>query len=97
MLFVLICKDKADGGLARRIANRPTHLAYLESLGDKIRAGGAMLASEGGDPVGSLLIVEAESLEAAKAIAARDPFSAADVFDSVEVLPWRQSVGVVKV
>jgi uncharacterized protein YciI len=96
MLFVLICKDRPGEGLSRRIATRPTHLAYLESLGDKLKAAGPLLSSEAGDPCGSLLIVEADTLEAAKAIAAGDPFSAANVFESVEVLPWRQSVGTVK-
>lgn len=95
MLFALICKDKPEDGLARRVATRPTHLAYLESLGDKLRAAGPLLSGEGGDPCGSLLIVEAESLEAAKAIAAADPYAAADVFASVDVMPWRQTVGAV--
>ena len=35
MLFALICTDKPDG-LAIRKANRPEHLAYLESLGETL-------------------------------------------------------------
>jgi uncharacterized protein YciI len=96
MLFAVICKDKADA-LPSRLANRPDHLAYLESLGDRLRCAGALLASEGGDPLGSLVIVEAETLAEAQAIADGDPFSKAGVFESVEVKPWRLApVGAVQ-
>jgi uncharacterized protein YciI len=88
MLFAVICKDKADA-LPRRLANRPDHLAYLESLGDRLRCAGALLSSEGGDPCGSLVVVEADSLADAQAIADGDPFSKEGVFESVEIKPWR--------
>ena len=91
MLFVFICKDKSGEGLSRRMANRPAHLAYLQSLGDKLKIAGPLLSEEG--PRGSLLIIEVEDLEAAKAIAAADPYAAADVFESVEIMPWRQTAG----
>ena len=42
---------------------------------------------------GSLLIVEAEDLAAAQAQADNDPFTAAGVFESVEVRPWRVAIG----
>jgi uncharacterized protein len=96
MLFVLICKDKPGEGLTRRLATRPAHLAYLQSLGDTIRCGGAMLSADASEPRGSLLIVEADNLDAAKAIAAGDPYAAAQVFESVEIMPWRQAVGAFK-
>ena len=35
MLYALICTDKPDS-LAVRMANRPDHVAYLESLGDTL-------------------------------------------------------------
>jgi uncharacterized protein YciI len=91
MLFVIFCKDKPGVGLARRQATRPDHLAYLESLGDRLRCAGGLLAGEGGDPCGSLLIVEVGSMDEARVIAEDDPYAAADVFESVEILPWRQA------
>ena len=97
MLFAVICKDKAGDGLSRRLANRPDHLAFLESLGDRLRCAGALLASEGGDPCGSLLVVEAATLADAQAIADGDPFATAGVFESVEIRPWRLApVGAVQ-
>ena len=38
---------------------------------------------------GSLVVIEAASLEAARAIAAGDPFAKAGLFASVEIRPWR--------
>jgi uncharacterized protein YciI len=37
---------------------------------------------------GSLIVVDAASLEAARAIAAGDPFAKAGVFGQVDVRPW---------
>lgn len=96
MLFVLICRDRPGVGLERRMATRPAHLAYLQSLGDTVRCAGGLLDAQAAEPRGSLLIIEAETIEAARAIAAADPYAAADVFESVEVMPWRQAVGAVQ-
>jgi uncharacterized protein YciI len=53
---------------------------------------GALLGDDG-NPIGSLLIVEAEDLAAAQAQADNDPFTVAGVFESVEVRPWRVAIG----
>jgi uncharacterized protein YciI len=86
MLYVLICTDK-PGALPVRKANRPQHLEYLKSLGDRVVLAGPF-TEEDGTMNGSLVVVEAASLEAARAIAAGDPFAKAGVFASVEVRPW---------
>jgi uncharacterized protein len=96
MLFAVICKDKPGVGLERRLATRPAHLAYLQNLGDQVKCAGGMLGSEGGNPIGSLLIIEADTLELAQAIARADPYAGAEVFESVEVLPWRPAFGPFK-
>jgi uncharacterized protein len=95
MLYVLICKDRPDGGLALRTQTRPAHLAYLESLGAKLRVGGAMLSDDASEPRGSVLIVEAANLDEARAISAADPYAKAGVFAEVEIRPFRQAVGAV--
>jgi uncharacterized protein YciI len=38
---------------------------------------------------GSLIVIEAASLQAAEKIAAGDPFAKAGLFASVEIRPWR--------
>ncbi len=95
MLFLALCADK-PGHLPVRLENRPAHLAYLGTLGDKLRAGGAMLTPDKQSALGSMLIFEAETEEEVREWLAADPYAKAGLFESVEVKPWRQAVGAVK-
>ena len=87
MIYALICTDKPDS-LAIRKANRPEHLAYLESLGETLVLAGPFTAEDGETMNGSLVVVEASSLEAARKIAAGDPFAKAGLFANVDIRPW---------
>ena len=87
MIYALICTDKPDS-LAIRKANRPEHLAYLESLGETLVLAGPFTAEDGETMNGSLIVVEAPSLEAARKIAAGDPFAKAGLFAHVDIRPW---------
>jgi uncharacterized protein YciI len=87
MLYALICTDKPDS-LAIRLANRPDHLAYLESLGETLIFAGPFTEADGQTMNGSLIVVEAASLEAARKIGAGDPFAKAGVFASVDIRAW---------
>lgn len=87
MLYALICTDKPNG-LPIRKANRPDHLAFLESLGDTLVFAGPFTEEDGQTMNGSLIVVEAASLQAAQEIAAGDPFAKAGLFASVEIRPW---------
>ncbi|MCB9992385.1 MAG: hypothetical protein H6873_01875 [Hyphomicrobiaceae bacterium] len=90
MLYALICTDRADG-LDTRKATRPDHLAFLESLGDDMLLAGPFSDSEGRSN-GSLVVIRAETLEAAEAIAALDPYARAGLFEKVEIRPWTWSL-----
>jgi hypothetical protein len=92
MLFALICTDK-PGGMAIRKEHRPEHLAYLESLGDMLKFAGPFTDEEGETMTGSLIVVEAPSLQGAREIANGDPFAKAGLFASVEIRPWKWSIG----
>lgn len=92
MYFAFICTDKPDG-LPLRKAHRPEHLAYLKSLGDVLKFAGPFTAEDGETMNGSLIVVEAPSLQAAQDIAAGDPFAKAGLFASVEIRPWLWSLG----
>jgi len=84
-LFAIIGRD-GPRGAALRPTHRPAHLAGLEPLDDAGRLVYAgPLVGEAGDPVGSVILLEAESLEAARAVAARDPYVTEGVFESHEV------------
>lgn len=92
MLFAIICNDK-PGGLAIRKENRPEHLAYLKGLGDRLKFAGPFLSEDQETMNGSLIVVEASSPQDARRIADGDPFAQAGVFASVEIRPWRWTIG----
>ena len=88
MQFAILNHDKADG-LELRMKVRETHLEYLRSVGDRLMTAGPILSDDGKTPIGSLLIVEADSLEDARAFAADDPYAKAGLFRESTVWPWR--------
>jgi uncharacterized protein YciI len=88
MLFAFVCKDK-PGHLNVRMDTRPVHLEHLNKLNAEgtLKMAGPFLDAEG-KPNGSLVIVSAETIDAAKAIADSDPYTKAGLFESVEVKPF---------
>ena len=88
-LFVFIGHDGPRGSELRPEL-RPDHLAGLEGLETlgRIRHAGPML-DEAGQPMGSVILFEAESLEEARAIAAADPYVTRGVFERHEVRETR--------
>jgi uncharacterized protein len=93
MLFVVNCTDKPDS-VATRIENRPAHLAYLNSLGARVRLGGALLTPDQKFPLGSLIVFEAADEVEVAALLADDPYAKAGLYANVDIKPWRQAVGV---
>lgn len=88
MLFALICTDKQPDGLEIRKANREAHLQFLDQLGGQMKAAGPFLDDAGEKPIGSLVVIEAASLEEAEKIASEDPYAKAGVFEKVEIRVW---------
>ncbi|MCD1265649.1 hypothetical protein GR158_18285 [Shinella sp. AETb1-6] len=88
MLFAFVCQDK-PGALQVRLDTRPEHVAYLNALNTEgtLAFAGPFLG-EDGKPTGSLVVVKAETIEAAREIAANDPYAKAGLFASVEVKAW---------
>ena len=79
----MIARDKPNA-LAQRQAVRPTHLKHLDSLGEKLVFAGPF-QDEAGRSTGSLVVIEADDLDAARAAFARDPFVTEGVFADFEV------------
>jgi hypothetical protein len=92
MLFIAVSHDK-PGHLSVRMATREAHLAWMKGLGATIRIAGPFLDEAGADPQGSVVVVEAADLAAAKALFAEDPYVKAGLFERVEIRPWRWVIG----
>jgi uncharacterized protein YciI len=92
MLYMAVCYDKPEGR-ALRLANRAAHLDFLRANDAFIKVCGPILADDNEAMIGSLLIVEAPDRATADALLARDPYSLAGLFRSVDVRPWRWVIG----
>jgi uncharacterized protein YciI len=89
MYFAVICRDK-PGALQTRLDTRAAHLAYIESTGIVAMAGPFI---EDGQMCGSLVVLDTDSLAAANAWAASDPYALAGLFASVSVTEWKKVIG----
>ncbi len=89
MRVALICIDK-PGHLHVRQENRAAHLAYIEATGVVEMAGPFL---EGDAMCGSLVVLEVESMEAAREWAANDPYAKAGLFASVDIRAWKKVIG----
>ncbi len=90
-LYTVTARDKPDG-FDLRAATRAAHLDWLAGSAIPVKLGGPWMDAEGRS-VGSLLIVDAADLAAARAWAAEDPYDKAGLFADVTVEPWRLVVG----
>jgi uncharacterized protein YciI len=86
VLFVITAIDK-ENALSLRKATRATHVEYVRETG-VVRLEGPFLDSEG-DMSGSLIIIEAADIEAARSWQAADPFARAGLFAHSEVRRWK--------
>jgi len=86
MLFAIICKDKPNS-LPLRLATRSTHFEYVKATG-AVRLAGPFL-NDKGEMTGSLIILEAADMNAAKSWQTNDPYNKAGLFQSAEVEVWK--------
>lgn len=89
MRFAVICRDK-PGHLEVRQANRAAHLAYIDTTGIVEMAGPFI---EEGKMCGTLLVLQADSLDEARQWVAGDPYGKAGLFESVSVTEWKKVIG----
>jgi uncharacterized protein YciI len=94
MLYVITGRDGPDA-LAGRKRARPAHLARARQLVDagRLLIAGPCPAIDSPDPgpagfSGSVIIAEFDSLEAARAWVAADPYATDGVFESWDVRPF---------
>lgn len=89
MLIALMARDK-PGALQTRLDNRDDHVAYLKDSGVVSQAG--PLLDEGGEMVGSLIILDVADMPAAEAWAENDPYAKAGLFAEVRMIAWKKVI-----
>ena len=88
MLFVLRCIDK-KGHLPVRQENRPAHVEYLQSFGEKLFAAGALLDDDE-KMCGSVVIIDLADRSEAIAFATGDPYAKAGLFEQTTIDRWNK-------
>jgi uncharacterized protein YciI len=95
MYFAIFATDR-PGMTEERARARPGHRAYLRDPDPhpvRVCLGGPTLDPEGESMNGTLLVVDAESIAEVRAFLADDPYAKVGLFSSVEVRPWRWTLG----
>lgn len=83
--YVIYALDRRPDGPVIREETRPAHLEYLRRLGDKLKLAGAVNCHDEKAVAGSMIVIEADSMEAANEIAFNDPYAKAGLFSSCDV------------
>lgn len=90
-LFALFCVDKPNS-LDLRMATREAHLAYVRGFASQLRLAGPML-DEAGEMAGSIILMEADDIAAARAFSADDPYTKAGLFARVDITAFKPTLG----
>jgi hypothetical protein len=93
MLFVIICRDR-PGGASLRAELRPRHLEWAKGFHEHIKLAGPFLSDDGQTMIGSMFVAEFADRAAAQAFNMADPYTLGGLFASVEIAPWRRTLGV---
>lgn len=91
MLYIIYQLDRPNpeaSEIRKRV--KDTHLGYLDRHKDILVLGGALLADDGVGRLGSTLIINVPSREAAEAFSANEPFRKAGLFRSVTITRMRR-------
>ncbi len=84
MLYVLHLLDKpGTADLRRRL--RPEHKTFLARMADRIAFAGPLLADDGETMIGSLLVIDFPSADAARAWLADEPFTRAGLYGQTRI------------
>lgn len=90
MHFVIYCQDDPATPGARE-ANYPAHRAHLAAATVKLLVAGPFTEVNSDRKIGSMLVVEADSIEDVRAFAQRDPFFVNSVWNNVQIHPYVKS------
>jgi hypothetical protein len=90
-LFAVVAMD-LPGAHDRRMAARPAHFAYVETIQQRIAIAGPLRTAEGGF-AGSILVYDTADIEEARALLEADPYFAAGIWERPEVHPFTAAIG----
>ena len=97
--YFAVWATDAPGMLSARQRVREAHRSRLRDPGPhavRVLLGGATLDETDAQMNGTLLVVQAEHIDAVRRFVAEDPYVREGVYKSVEVRPWAWGLGTPK-
>lgn len=98
MQFVVFATDRPRH-LEVRERTRPEHRRYLRNHGVptvRVLLAGPTLDPAGNHMNGTFLVIEANCLSDVAMFIAADPYSKAELFERVDIRPWRCGLGAIQ-
>lgn len=92
MSWLVICRDFADSGALRR-RHLERHLAYIESVMDRIAVAGPLARTVYGDFAGSFFVYLTDDRAVAESLLHNDPYFEAGLYGEVEFHAFRAVAG----
>ena len=89
MLYCLICIDR-ENSIETRMLNREAHLNYVEET-NVVKFAGPFLSEED-TMIGSLIVIDVDSKEAAETWSKNDPYKKADLFQKTEIFKFKHLI-----
>ena len=89
MLYCLVCIDK-ENSIETRMENREDHLKYVAET-NVVKFAGPFLSEED-IMLGSLIVIDVDSKEAAESWSKNDPYKKADLFQRTEIFKFKQLI-----
>jgi uncharacterized protein YciI len=99
MQFAVLATDR-PGHIDLRERTRPQHRLYLRNPGThevRVLLAGPTMDADGNHMNGTLMVVEAKSVEAVSGFVADDPYAKAGLFERIEIRPWKCGLGAIQV
>ena len=82
MFFAATLIDKPEGA-ALRVKTAQAHRAFVLENADRMLLGGPLTSADGGENIGSLIVIASASEADAKALLAQEPYTKAGLFERV--------------
>jgi uncharacterized protein YciI len=84
MRYVIQAFDNKNS-LHIRVANRGDHVEYVQTQNVKLLLAGPLINDKNEEPIGTLLVVEADSRKDAETYAQNDPYNKAGLFAETRI------------
>ena len=90
MTYLITCTDK-ENSIDLRLSTREEHIKYLKKIKKKLILAGPIL-DKNDNPVGTVLIVDFDNLNAVKKFLNEDPYSKVNLFNDIKIVRFKKVI-----